>query len=185
MKIQNSILFGKFAIIACYSTFLKFQPQTSGDRLSQYILLQDNVVPVFEFWFLEDSFEILSNYFFDWKDYSLNKKEFGMFTDDSDEFNFILKMSITNITSRICHALKRKSQEIYARLHFHSWIFHEWTFISRSTFTICTYVNVVKAWVYRKNREWLIKMREQVDILTKPSDNWQVIMVCLNDIHRW
>ena len=111
MKIQNSILFGKFAIIACYSTFLKFQPQTSGDRLSQYILLQDNVVPVFEFWFLEDSFEILSNYFFDWKDYSLNKKEFGMFTDDSDEFNFILKMSITNTTSWICHGRWRENHK--------------------------------------------------------------------------
>ena len=45
-----------------------------------------------------------------------------MFSDDSDEFNFILKMSITNTTSRICHALKRKSQEIYARLRFHSFM---------------------------------------------------------------
>ena len=110
-------------------------------------------------------------------------KKKRMFTDDSDEFNFILKMSITNTTSRICHALKRKSQEIYARLRFHSFMSISWMNIFPLyfyLFTICTYVNVVKSREYRKNREWLIKMREQVDILTKPSDNWKVIMVCLN-----
>ena len=38
-------------------------------------------------------------------------KKKWMFTDDSDEFNFILKMSITNITSRICHALRRENHK--------------------------------------------------------------------------
>ena len=65
-----------------------------------------------------------------------------MFNDNSDEFSFILKISITNTTLRIGHWLKRKSKEIYARQRFiHEYFMNEHFY--RTIFLLCTIFTTV------------------------------------------